>query len=292
MKNTSTAGLYRFFALLALASAVGLFAVGGQDVALAQKIYRANAGFGLFFEAFGFWPAYLPVAFTGAYLFWFSKRDLLRACGAFLAVGTASALWYLAFHYFVKAGRLLQVPASGVLLLGLGTAVLLLGITAKLQGQQRFALKMACFAGLSYLALHLAAVQTLKWVFGRARYFDLLAQGSLAGFTPWYLPQGPTGNTSFPSGHVAAAAAVFAVVLYAVLANKSKLARALSALASLLFVALTALGRMQLGRHFASDTLAAVCISALVWLAVLQILHMCAPPKNTRGPAQHRKRKQ
>jgi len=54
-----------------------------------------------------------------------------------------------------------------------------------------------------YLALitPIIFVQSFKILWGRVRFRDLAA--NYTNFTPWFLPQGITGNYSFPSGHTA-----------------------------------------------------------------------------------------
>lgn len=73
---------------------------------------------------------------------------------------------------------------------------------------------------------------------------------------------------SFPSGHAAAATALYGLLLCYVMTNSaSRPLRALSLLAAVLMVALVGATRLYLGVHYLSDVLGAIA-AASAWLAV------------------------
>lgn len=106
----------------------------------------------------------------------------------------------------------------------------------------------------------------LKDHWGRPRPIQSVALGGAQPFFPWFLPGGPCGrNCAFPSGDVAAAAALAGPALVA--ARRRRWAATGAATALLLgavgaVTALVAAGRMALGAHHLSDCLAAALI---VW---------------------------
>lgn len=73
---------------------------------------------------------------------------------------------------------------------------------------------------------------------------------------------------SFPSGHTAAATALYGLLLcYVMTTSASRPLRALSLLAAVLMVALVGTTRLYLGVHYLSDVLGAIA-AASAWLAV------------------------
>lgn len=113
-------------------------------------------------------------------------------------------------------------------------------------------------AGMLALSLILEASVfiTVTWVIGRARPDVPRLEGSPV-------------NSSFPSGHVAAAAAYGAVVVVIAWHTRRRWLRALGVLAVALVVAAVAWARLYRGMHFLSDVIAGVALGiasiAAVW---------------------------
>ena len=122
----------------------------------------------------------------------------------------------------------------------------------------------AISAIISILAIinPLLFVQLTKLFFGRVRFRDLLPDFS--NFTPWYLPQGITGNYSFPSGH-AAMGFMFLPLLILVKDLKwmdyRKIITFILVLGWGFFVGLS---RIVIGAHYASDVLFSTGVAAVV----------------------------
>lgn len=99
----------------------------------------------------------------------------------------------------------------------------------------------------------LVLVQLIKFLWGRVRFRDL--SPSFVEYTPWFLPQGFTGNQSFPSGHTAMGW-MFLPLLITVKDRKNtdaiKILFYLLILGWGLFVGLS---RIIVGAHYASDVL-------------------------------------
>ena len=93
---------------------------------------------------------------------------------------------------------------------------------------------------------------TLKFLWGRWTYRDIVDAGNLALFTPWYLPQGINGHNSFPSGHTNFALTVLPLLL--LIPQKSKWIYPAWVLV-LIWSTVNALSRIVVGAHFASDVL-------------------------------------
>lgn len=111
----------------------------------------------------------------------------------------------------------------------------------------------------------LVLIQIIKLLWGRVRFRDLLSPG-FVDYTPWFLPQGITGNQSFPSGH-AAMGWMFLPLL--ILVKDRKNTDAVKILVSILILGwglFVALSRIVVGAHYASDILFSTGFAAITTL--------------------------
>lgn len=101
-------------------------------------------------------------------------------------------------------------------------------------------------------------VNGLKVVWGRMRFEDMT--NPTAQFTPWYLPQGSTGNRSFPSGHTTS---VSMLIVFSMFAEKykHKLSKFLCYALPVISIVIMAYSRVVAGAHFCSDVLFAIGIT-------------------------------
>jgi membrane-associated phospholipid phosphatase len=119
---------------------------------------------------------------------------------------------------------------------------------------------------ISFLAIinPLLLVQLVKIFWGRIRFRNLLPDYS--NFTPWFIPQGITGNSSFPSGHTAMGW-MFLPLLIAVREREwkdpLKLVIVILVLGWGTFVGLS---RIIVGAHYASDVLFSTGVGVVVTL--------------------------
>jgi len=111
-------------------------------------------------------------------------------------------------------------------------------------------------------------IQIIKLLWGRVRFRNL-APGFI-DYTPWFLPQGITGNHSFPSGH-AAMGWMFLPLLITLKERKSldpvKILVYILILGWGLFVGLS---RIVVGAHYASDVLFSTGIAAITTLLLFR----------------------
>lgn len=95
----------------------------------------------------------------------------------------------------------------------------------------------------------LILVQSFKILWGRVRFRDLAA--NYTNFTPWFQPQGITGNYSFPSGHTAMGWMLLPILI--LLTNKDIWLHRIIGAVILIWGVIVALGRIVIGAHYASD---------------------------------------
>ena len=118
---------------------------------------------------------------------------------------------------------------------------------------------------ISILALlnPLLLVQLMKLFWGRVRFRNLTPP-LYVDFTPWFLPQGITGNYSFPSGHTAMGW-MFLPLL--VLVKDRKIKDPVKIITYILLIGwgiFVALSRIAVGAHYASDTLFSSGFAAII----------------------------
>jgi membrane-associated phospholipid phosphatase len=104
-----------------------------------------------------------------------------------------------------------------------------------------------------------------KILWGRWTYGDIIASGNLSPYTPWFLPQGPNGHNSFPSGHTNFALTVLPLLLLIPKNNKWNYP---AWIAIILWGVINAASRIVIGAHFASDVLFGGC-QTILWYWIL-----------------------
>ena len=242
-------------AVLLLAAAVLLAVASRFDLVIDQAVYNPSSALAVLMEAVGWWPLYLPVLGLGA--LWLNGCGN-RVLGMIFLVGGSAALWIPAFSTFRQRGWL----EGGNLVLGccIVATVLVAALWGRIPGTRgALRLRLVCGAGVWMMIVVNVATNLLKMIWNRARFDEMLAAGSFDGFTPWYLPFG-NGGSSFPSGHTAAACGVLLLLLAMdVFPSLAKYRTAVGTLCTL-YILLMAAGRVMIGRHFLSDTVAAALL--------------------------------
>jgi membrane-associated phospholipid phosphatase len=127
---------------------------------------------------------------------------------------------------------------------------------------------------ISFLAIinPLLFVQLVKLFWGRVRFRDLLV--GYSNFTPWFIPQGITGNFSFPSGHTAMGW-IFLPLLIIVRKREWKdPVKILTVILVLGWGSFVGLSRIVVGAHYASDVLFATGTAAVTALLLYRRFFM------------------
>ncbi len=268
-KNT----LLRWFIPAVCIYAAGFLAATFCDLPLTAALYAPQNTFAILMESFGWYPAFLPPVFLG--LLWCVRPHgsrvglALRAVGG-LAAGAILVLVYRSGLHHLAQREMLMDAGDPVFWLWIATLTVAAGAlvlaAVRFTAPTRTKLLFFALVGCCYLVVDYAVIETLKLVWARPRFDDMLGTGSFAWFRSWYLPFGH-GGTSFPSSHTAHAAAAFLLLVLCDLFPSWKNHHTLVLLVSWGYVAAMAFSRLVIGRHFLSDTLAASLLMALVIFA-------------------------
>jgi len=122
----------------------------------------------------------------------------------------------------------------------------------QLHKYKRIALIAAIMLPFVYISYNL-----FKFYWGRVRFRDMLPDYS--NFTPWYLPQGHTGNRSFVSGHTSNGWSMILITLFC--AKESVIRNQVLWTTAILWGTLTAVSRVVIMAHFPSDVLCATLLA-------------------------------
>jgi len=114
-------------------------------------------------------------------------------------------------------------------------------------------------------------VQVIKLFWGRVRFRDL--SPSYVEFTPWFIPNGFTGNYSFPSGH-AAMGWMFLPLLVIVKGKKwSNPVKVITYILVFGWGIFVALSRVIVGAHYTSDVLFSTFFAMMITMIFYKKLY-------------------
>lgn len=247
--------------------AAGMAAAAQWDLTVNQAVHTPAHPVALFLEAFGFYPLYLPALLWVCTAAQRTGRTAVRAALWAVCAAGAAGLWAYSAHELAKRGIPSALPCAAVWLVLAALWVWYVRALGHVSPAVRARLSFAFGAATAYLAAQTVVINLLKTVWARTRFDDMLAAGSFADFTPWFRPFG-NGGSSFPSGHTAAACGVFALIFLCDALPAWNRRRTAVWAGCWAYVVLMAVSRMVIGRHYPSDTLAAMFVMTLLLFAV------------------------
>ncbi len=110
----------------------------------------------------------------------------------------------------------------------------------------------------------LVLVELIKLLWGRVRFRDLAS--GFVDYTPWFLPQGITGNKSFPSGHTAMGWMFLPLLITVKDRRNTNTVKILAYILILGWGLFVGLSRIIVGAHYASDVLFSTGFAAITTL--------------------------
>lgn len=236
------------------------------DLKIAEHMYQPGNLFGKIFQILGEFPVYLGIILFGVTLINIAPK-------LFKILGYAAN--------FVGSVLLIIMPARHLMHLGIISIIVCVACGVVIGFDILFLSKLVkketykIILPVSVLWLICAAggpgiCAILKTIFGRVRFVNL--DGTYSNYTRWYHINGFNGNRSFPSGHTASAGSLLALVAAPLLIEMKGSKKLLIRVVCISFIVLTALSRMVLGMHFASDVLCGFIIAYTVREVALRII--------------------
>jgi len=233
----------------------GMVVAAFVDLELSRTLNDPTQVFSKLLHDFGEWPAYFinvgfPIALA-VYLvknkkYWWAILPFIFACAFGLFF---SRIWLetseLQFHLHI----ILNVICIGVFV----------GIFFLVPKEAHK--KFLYILGVTFIITNITYLIMLafKYLWGRVRFWDLAGN-----FTPWYRPNGITGNTSFPSGHVLSAASLLMLWLVPIIFKiKNKVARAILIIIPIFYTISMMYARIVVGAHYLSDVVFSIILLTL-----------------------------
>ena len=240
---------------------------GVYDLQISVSMYNPNSTFGTIGEVIGEWPNSFAIIFSGIVFFHQKKnRGFVRFFSLLLAW---LGVFILIFWTYLHLVGVFPPLVVGLFLSAIMTiALVLLSFLVQPESYRRL-LDVAVTALIS-AALVIVVINLIKFFWGRVRFRDMFP--SLESFTPWYLPQGVTGEHSFPSAHTANAASS-CLLWYLIPKVSAKWKKVIFLLIPILWTGGVAVSRIIVGAHFASDVLFGAVLSFGIWYIVFKIVH-------------------
>jgi membrane-associated phospholipid phosphatase len=223
---------------------------------------------GNFFYIFGQHPAFI-LGFIGASILFRVRTSknifeniVLGSLSIVFAVFNGFYILFVAdsrlFYYEKVEGFIAMRDLVFAIILTIVAQVVLF----KIPKEKVLKYKRAALITVLLVFTEIVLVNIFKVYWGRVRFRDML--DDFSKFTPWYLLQGDTGNTSFPSGHTADAWTIIVLTLF-VSKEKIKLYRS-ALIAAIVWGTLVAISRVVIGAHFASDVTVGAAITIGIFL--------------------------
>ena len=253
-----------FYAVAAIALGFAAF----FDLKIDIWLNNPENPFCVWFYNTGEMPCRLAIPVAGAVIFYTVNKLWQKIAGVLVTIGGSLYLGiYICEHFFVEENQ----HVFG-LVWGFGFGVILLAVKPMLNIPEKYRkpLFVLALAGLAVVAV---SVECMKYLWGRVRFRDLLAQGSYDAFTPWYVLNGINGNKSFPSGHTSGAAISYLLMLVPFVFDKWKNKKQLCFWIPCIYSSVVAFTRLVMGAHYLSDVTVGGTVSftiVLVAMAVLQ----------------------
>ncbi|MBD3197853.1 MAG: phosphatase PAP2 family protein [Candidatus Lokiarchaeota archaeon] len=114
-------------------------------------------------------------------------------------------------------------------------------------------------------------VQSFKFFWGRVRFYNLNMDYS--NYTPWYLPRGPTGNLSFPSGHASVSFMLIPLLIPIVKSESKKIVKLVFSTLIIGWALFIAISRVLIGAHYASDILFSSAFACFLTLLLYILIY-------------------
>ena len=262
-------------AFLLLMMVIGSF----WDYPISRALYHQSNVLGLFFAAFGEYPAALGFSAAGAMLISARNREK-RLRGILQAIaGCVLLLFGAAMAAMLPTGYLdISLGLSAVIGLAC-TALVVLGLLRLCRDGDRGTVLRVAAVFLLVVFADILVVNLIKIPWGRPR-MRLVAVDARACFMPWWQPGTALRDAlvaagvaaeefkSFPSGHTANASALMLLCLLPKLSPKLEGKQTALFLVGFVWAALVALSRIIMGAHYLTDTMAGFAVGLIGLVAV------------------------
>ncbi len=254
MKKRSNKTVAYYFILIWIVAA---FLLESSDLWISIKLYNPTSVWAIFLEKFGEIPG-LIVVLIGAHIYIVTLKASSNIKSIFFNGFLLTANSLITIYIFWAVS--IAITNSWIFFNSYQsyfflTAILLnILISLLFRKRNNFSKKTILFSRISFKMFfygYILFVQLIKIFWGRIRFRELAE--NYTNFSPWYLPQGITGNQSFPSGH--AAMGFMMLALFVFFADKAFYKRIILKGIIISWAVAVCASRVVIGAHFTSDVL-------------------------------------
>ncbi len=250
---------------------IAAFLLESSDLWISSSLYNPDSSWAKLLEMYGELPGLIVVQ-IGIHIYVVTLKEssnlkTILFTGFLLTTGSLVTIYiFWALSLAITEGNIVFNQNRNYFFLA---AILLnIFISILFKKKYKFSKKSVLFSRLSlkmFFYGYLLLVQPLKIFWGRIRFRDLAENYS--NFTAWYVPNGITGNQSFPSGH--AAMGFLMMALFVFVMDKEFYKRIILKGIIISWALAVCISRVVIGAHFASDVLFGAMIMAVSYLLIL-----------------------
>jgi membrane-associated phospholipid phosphatase len=244
------------------------FLLESTDLWISVNVYNPNSGWGILLEKLGEIPG-LIVVLIGTHIYIATIKSSSNTkkilFTAFLLTTSALLTIYIFFITSYAITRDYYFFDVNKNYFYLGSIVINIFISYLYRRRNKFSKKTLIFSRVSFYMFfygYVILIVLLKTFWGRTRFRDLAT--NYTNFTAWYMPQGITGNDSFPSGHTAMGWML--ISLFILFTDKSFRKRLLLKGIIISWAITLGVSRIIIGAHFTSDVVFASFIMIITYL--------------------------
>lgn len=268
MKKISNKTTAYYFILIWIIAA---FLLESSDLWISINLYNPNAAWAILLQKYGEIPG-LIVVLIGVHIYIVTLKvssniKTILFTGFLLTTGSLITIYILAaislalndsWEYFNSNRNYFFLAAILINIL----------ISLLFRKRYKFSKKSILFSRISFRIFfygYLLIATPLKIFWGRIRFRDLAENYS--NFSAWYVPNGITGNQSFPSGH--ASMSFIMIVLFVLFMDQAFYKRIILKGLIISWGLAVCISRVVIGAHFTSDVLFGAMIIIVTYLFLI-----------------------
>lgn len=260
---------YKYGYIAVIIISIVFMALGAKyDWSITDKFYNPNSVFGIIFEAYSPLPIYIFIPVWGASLMIKSKNSgVTFTCGISMLIISCCIFMYNGAFVMANRGLIKRVNLYICGIVGGFTAAAIFIAMRGLNRNTIRKIQAVCAFAFAYMTVYLAVFFTMKRIFGRDRYEDIISGGEYA-FADWFKPIFFSSGTSFPSGHTGAAMGVLILLILPFIFEFFQNKKVVLFISCYVYAFITAISRLVMGRHFVSDTALSILLMTIIFMCL------------------------
>ncbi|MFW9999324.1 MAG: phosphatase PAP2 family protein [Candidatus Hodarchaeota archaeon] len=237
---------------------------GFYDLNISIAVVDENSNWGIFGADYGEAPGYGLIGIAISTLIGsYNKNIKKQKIPAYVIIAIGFLLFILGFAFdeqdLILDGGIISICV---------TIFLIFTFNKEWQNYRKISAVIIILAVLNPLIF----VQLIKLFWGRIRFRDL--SPGFIDFTPWFIPQGITGNQSFPSGHTAMGWMFLPLLITLRKWQWKSIIRIVGTTLIIGWGLFVGLSRIVVGAHYSSDVLFSSIMATIITILLYKRLYV------------------